>query len=128
MVLAFTAQKSLPYSLVPDLVSLASELAKDPNALSQLKISSASSASYKMEYGLSRTMKDELISSLQTQHFSLNIDEAFSSNNKKILAILVNLYDPKKEEIATHHLESIELVTVNSEKLFLAVDSFFFSS
>ena len=35
----------------------------------------------------------------------------------------MNFYDANKQEIVTHHLESIELIRVNSKTLFLAVDS-----
>jgi hypothetical protein len=125
MILGFAAEKSLSYSLVPDVVALATELAKDKQALSHLHIHCASTASYKMKHGLAKTMKDQLIKSLQREYFSLNIDEAFSENNKKILAVLVNLYDETKKEIVTHHLESVDLVTVNSETVFKAVDNLF---
>lgn len=121
MVLGFTSQHSLHFNLVPKMMDLARELAKDPAALTHLKLGDGTTASYKTNYGLSKTFRDKLVESLKVNCFSLNLDEAFTSNNKKILAILVSYFDSEIGSVVTHHLDCIELKTVKSETLFVEI-------
>ena len=51
MVTAFAAEESLPFSLVPKIVELAKELAKDTEALAHMKLGDRTTASYKTTYG-----------------------------------------------------------------------------
>ena len=51
-------------------------------------------ASQKMKYGLAKTFKEELIEDLQKNRFSMNIDEAMSDSNKKVLTIMVSYFKP----------------------------------
>lgn len=93
MVLGFIAEKSLPFSIAPDLIGLTKELARDQQALNGLSMD-RTSASIKMRLGLAETIKSDLITYMKTSPFSLNIDEATSSNFHKILCVLVSYYSP----------------------------------
>lgn len=73
-ILAFTAERSLSYSDVPDIIALSKTLAKDRQALDRLSMD-RTTASYKMTHGLGKTFQDELIDDLQNSYFSLNRDE-----------------------------------------------------
>ena len=102
--------------MAPDVIKLAKLLATDPKALSELAMD-RTSASYKAHLGLAKTMNDSLISTLQQTKFSLNIDEATSENHHKVLTILVSFFSPVEKKSVVHHLESISMITVNSESL-----------
>lgn len=115
--LGFLAEKSLPFSLAPDLVDYARAMSKDKAALGNVNISRIS-ASYKMKYGLSKTFQESLIDDLQHNKFSLNIDEATSSNLNKVLGILVSYYSPALQKVVIQHLASITVVKVTSESLY----------
>ena len=84
MVLGFTAQACLPFQHVPAIISLAKELSRDPKALQRLTMD-RTSASYKLKYGLSKTIKEDLAAELSEELFSLSIDEATSNNKKKVI-------------------------------------------
>ncbi len=115
--LGTVAQKSLPFTMAPIIINTAKELAKDKQALQQLSMD-RTSASYKMQYGLKKTLMDKTLLNIRNTSFSLNIDEATSENNKKILAILVSYYCEDDERFVVEHLQSVELTVVNSESLY----------
>ena len=69
-VLGFQAEKSLSYSIVPDIIELSKDLAKDRAALDSLTMD-RTSVSYTMTHGLGKTFQEELIKDLQTSFFSL---------------------------------------------------------
>ena len=90
-VLAFIAEKGLPFDLAGDLVSLVKNLSKDPQALNSMSLGSASAA-YKMKFGLAKTLEDNVVESLQENFFSMNIDEATNKAYSRVLGVLVYNY------------------------------------
>lgn len=124
MVLSYVAENSKHFSEVPKLISLAKALAADKPALDQLSMD-RTSASYKMTHGLSKTFQDKLINDLKTSKFSLNIDEATSSNNQKVLAVMVSYFCSDANDVVIKHLDSISVIKVDADTLFKALDSLF---
>lgn len=120
MVLAFMAEKTLPFSIAPDLVKLMKEAAKDPHS-SDLLTMGKSSASYKTRFGVADTYEEETLIEMRKNPFSLNIDESMSNNHKKILSVLVSYFSNEMEEVVVRHLISLELDIVNSSTLFKAL-------
>lgn len=120
MVLGFMAEHNLAFSLVPDLIDLAKALAADKRALDELSID-RTSASYKMKYGLGKTMNDNLVKDLRCFFFSLNIDEATSKNLHRVLSVLVSYFSPLLKQVVVHHLDSISVVHVNSDTIYNAI-------
>lgn len=124
MVLSFMSEHSLSSAKVPHLIALAKGLAHDKKALDSLAMD-RTTASYKLTHGLAKTFKDEIVTKLQNNYFSMNIDEATSSNNLKVLPVLVSFFCPDKQKVVIHHLESLSIIKVNSESLFQALSSLF---
>jgi len=116
MVLAFLAQHSLPFSLAPELISLAKALNLDAKALGQLTMD-RTSASYKLRFGLGHTVHHQLISALQREYFSLNIDESTSTNHQRVLCVLASYYSPLHKQVIVQHLESLVVIKVDSASL-----------
>ena len=65
--------------------------------------------SYKLKYGLAKTIKDSVISKFQTTCFLLNIDENTSNAENSILAILVQFYSEEQNKIVLQRLASKKL-------------------
>jgi hypothetical protein len=63
MVLGFLAEKSLPFTLAPSIVELSKSLASDSKALNALSLD-RNTASYKMRFGLGKTLSDDLANEL----------------------------------------------------------------
>ena len=78
-------------------------------------------ASYKLTFGVAKTMKDRMVSHLRTTNFSLNLDEATNNNQERILTILACFYNKDVQDVALEHLASIELLKVDAELVFAAV-------
>lgn len=86
MVLGFTAEKSLSFSVVPGIIDLAKALASDPKALDSMHMN-RTTASYKTQYGIGKTFAEQLVATLRCTPFSFNMDESTSSNFQKVLTI-----------------------------------------
>ena len=71
-----------------------------------------------MQYGLSKTIMEKTVQNMQKVPFSLNIDEASSTNHKKVLSILVNYFSDEEQKVVTEHLTSVDMLTVTSESLY----------
>lgn len=99
-------------------------MAADKRALDRLPSISANTASYKLRHGLAKTFCDLVKVELKTCHFSLNIDEAMSKTNKKVLAILTSHFSPSQNRIVVHHFAAMNIVRVSSETLFKEVTLF----
>lgn len=112
MVLAFLAEHSLPFTLSPELIHFAKALNLDQQALSQLSMD-RTSASYKLRFGLGKTIHQNLLSSLQKEYFSLNIDESTSSNDERVFCVLASFYCPLLKQVVVHHLDSMSVVRVD---------------
>ena len=117
MVLGVLAEHNLPFTMAPALIDTAKELVKDKKVLDDLTMD-RTTASYKMQYGLKKTVMEKTLHNIKSSSFSLNIDEATSSGNKKVLAILVSYYSEEDKCVIVEHLQSVELVVVNSESLY----------
>lgn len=115
--LAFTAEHSLSLKVVPDLISLSKELARDKHALDRLSVD-RTSASYKMKYGLAKTFEEELLEDLKQSYFSLNIDECTSETNHRVVTVLVSYFSLKEEKVVTKHLSSFSVTKVDSATLY----------
>ncbi|KAK7478636.1 hypothetical protein BaRGS_00030099 [Batillaria attramentaria] len=83
---AFLAEHCLPFSLAPALIDFAKKLAEDPKVLDSLSMN-RSTAVYTLTHGVARGFKEELLKSLRTTFFSLNVDEATNNADNKVLDI-----------------------------------------
>lgn len=124
LVLGFVAENSLPLSITPGLVDLAKVLAKDPKALAELSMD-RTSASYKLNYGVKKTIQDEVLEEIRSVPFSLNIDEATSKTYKRILGVLVSYWSEKLQRTVVQHLAALEVVSITAESLFKKLDELF---
>lgn len=124
MILGVIAEHSLPFTMSPVLINLSKELAKDQKALNSLAMD-RTTASYKMQYGLKKTVLDQTLENIRGCLFSLNIDEAMSNNHKKVLAILVSYFDTRRSKVVIEHLSSIEVIKVDSATLFDKLSTLF---
>lgn len=116
--LGFLAEKTLPFSLAPDLLDLVKELSKDIKALNGVKLH-RTSATYKLRFGVAKTFEENIMKDMKNQKFSLNIDESTSNNDGKIVTVLVNYL--RNDKIVTEHLQSFSVASVNSAALFESI-------
>lgn len=124
MLLAFVAEHSLSMKMVPRLISLSQELGKDRKVLDSMSMD-RTSASYKLIYGLNKTLHDETLKQLREKPFSLNMDESTSSSNKHVLAVLVNFFDEKVNQVVCEHLVALDLVKVDTQSIYKALEELF---
>ena len=124
MVLSFVAEHNLSFAMANNVIELATEMMRDPLTVKKLKLS-RTVASYKLTDGLSKGLEEELIEKLKKCFFSLNLDEATSLTHHKVLTLLVSYFSDVKKEIVVEHLTSLNLPTVNSLKVYDAVETFF---
>ncbi|KAK7484620.1 hypothetical protein BaRGS_00024146 [Batillaria attramentaria] len=89
---AFLAEHCLPFSLAPALIDFAKKLAEDPKVLDSLSMN-RSTAAYTLTHGVARGFKEELLKSLRTTFFSLNVDEATNNADNKVVNALVRFFD-----------------------------------
>lgn len=100
-------------------------MAHDKPALQEVKLGSCDTASYKMIYGVAAALEESLLEELRTARFSLNIDEATSKTNKRMLAVLVSHYSPSAGKIVVHHLGAFSLTQVTAQGIFDELCSLF---
>jgi hypothetical protein len=124
MVLGVIAENSLPLSIAPVLVELSRALAEDKVALANVQLS-RTTASYKLTHGLGYTFTERLHENLRRYPFSMNIDESTSSNNNKVLAMLVSFYNPNTRQVEVEYLGSINLLKVNAAAVRKSLVNFF---
>ena len=123
-VVSFMAENNLPFTMAPKLCSFVQKLARDRKAVDNLKMS-RTTAAYQTEFGVAKTMEEDIISDLSSSFFSLNIDEATSKTFHRVLSILVSYYSTSQQEVVLKHLASVSLIKVNSESTFQAIDDVF---
>ena len=116
-ILAFAAEKSLPYTVVPDIIALIKSLSKDRQALDEISMD-RTSASYKMTHRLGKIFQEEYVEDLQTSFFSLNIDECTSESNLRVVSVLVSYFSDKEQEVVVKHLSSFAVTKVDSQTLY----------
>ena len=63
-------------------------------------------ATYIINHGVAKTMREELNSKLIENCFFMNFYEAISNNGDKIIHVLVRLYDDEQGKIVTTYLGS----------------------
>ncbi|GFN91446.1 Zinc finger protein 862 [Plakobranchus ocellatus] len=114
------AENNISFSVAPKLVELIRECCNDPKALAGVALDRFVAA-YKLKYGVSDFFTTGIIECMKTCPFSLNIDEATSSSNKKVLAVLVSYYSPVKQQVVIEHLASVELVKTDASTIFNAI-------
>ena len=73
----------MPYTKADVILQVAKELAKDPAALAEIGMG---------KYGLAVNLRKNLCTELQSTAFALNLDEATSKTNKRVLGILVSYF------------------------------------
>ena len=117
---SFIDENSLSFTLWPKLIELAQVLNRDATALQQVQMN-RTTLSYKLKYGLAKTIKENVISALQTSYFSLNIDESTSNAGTSILAILVQFYSEQENKIVLQHLASLKLEGGNAVSIFSSI-------
>ncbi|KAH3742122.1 hypothetical protein DPMN_048857 [Dreissena polymorpha] len=110
-------------TMVPVLIDLAQKLSKDKKVLDGLSMD-RTSASYKMTYGLKRTFHTQTLQSIREQPFSLNIDQA-TSNNKKVLSVLVGYFSKTEGWVVVEHLAALELENCKTNTIFEALCDLF---
>ena len=70
-------------------------------------------------------MKDTTLAILRSQQFSLNIDESISNADNRVLAIMVNYFNPPVDKMVVEHLAAFEFVKVNTASIFAALVDLF---
>lgn len=106
------------------IVQTACELAKDPRALSCVKLE-RKTAGYKLTHGLGKTFSEDTAIALQSQPFSLNIDESTSNSDKRMLAVLASYFSVEQKKVVVEHLRSVEVFKVDTKSILAALDSLF---
>ena len=82
-------------------------------------------ASYKLTYGLGKTVKDKLKDKQRSAVFSVNLDEATSSNSLHVLTLFASYYDPGQNDVVTDHLASVDVPSVDASSLFDKIKEIF---
>ena len=80
--------------------------------------------SYKL-FGVAKTMQDQLVVKLKNVPFSLNLDEATSTNLLRVFSVLVLYYDKEKHSLVVEQLASLSVPVVDAENLFRKLQSVF---
>ncbi|GBN78845.1 hypothetical protein AVEN_147570-1 [Araneus ventricosus] len=127
LILGVIAEHNLPFSMAPVLVNVSKALAEDKKALNHLSLS-RNCASYKMKFGVAKTFLQDTLKNLQTIKFSLNLDEATSNNNMRVISVLASYFSPSVNRVVVEHLVSLNVVTVSSENIFKEISKFFESN
>lgn len=123
LVLGVLAQHSLPFSMAEVIIDVSKALSQDKKALNHLNMKRAS-ATYKMRFGVAKTFLQTTIENLRTVKFSLNVDEATSSNQLRVVSILCSYFSPIVNRVVVEHLASLSVNTVSAEKLFEEITKF----
>ena len=116
-------QHSLFLCVVDPIYQLAKEFSKDPTTLSKLHMH-RTTASYKL-FGVVKTMQDQLVVNLKNVPFSLNLDEATSTNLLRVFSVLVSYYAKEKHSLVVEQLASLSVPVVDAENLFQELQSVF---
>lgn len=116
---AFIAETTMPYSLVPKLVSYVKRMAKDLPALRGVNMSRVN-CMYTTTHGVAKSMKNDLTNILKDEALSLNIDEATNNAGDKVLNVLARYWDGN--QIVTNHLGSRIVNLATAENIVQAVE------
>ena len=113
---SFLVEHTLPFTMAPNLIEFAQFMAKDAKVLASIKMS-RHTASYKLREGLAPVVSEKIVESLRSSYFSMNVDECFSNNHKKVFSILVSYYSEERREVIVQHYRSKSFDTVNAQNL-----------
>jgi len=119
---AFISEHCLPFTLADDLIKFAQRLSQDKVALDKTTMSK-SSATYINTHGMAKSMKEDLKVKLKEKMFSLNVDEATSSNNDKILNVIIQYFDENDGQVALAHLGSRKQNLATAANLLDSIES-----
>lgn len=117
MVLAFAAEHSLLFALVPKVIELTKALAKAQKALESLTMN-RTTASYLTRYEVGKTFEHYVTEMMKCTKFSLNMDESTSNNFHRVLTILVCFYCPVMRQVKVCHFRSLSCIKVDSGTLY----------
>lgn len=120
LISSFIAENSLPFSLAPKLIQLCQTLSRDQTALDSLSMN-RTTVCYKLKYGLSKTIKEKVVKTLQHSCFSLTVDESTSNAEDSILEILVQYFCEEQNQIVVQHLASVKLEACNALSVYTAI-------
>ena len=82
-------------------------------------------AQYKSQFGVAKTLEENMLSEIRSTYFSLNLDEATSSNHHRVLStVLVSYFNQGKKEVVCEHLASINVPAVTTENIFNTLINF----
>ena len=110
--------------MAPKLIDLCQAASYDTKALHAISIS-RQVASYKMTYGVAKTLHDRMIKAMKREFFSLNIDESKANNESKFLTFLASYYCESQKRIVIVHLASVCLSRLDSKALYFEVVNVF---
>lgn len=106
MVLGIMVEENWSFSTLEAVLRLAEALAEDRKTQSQIQLS-RTTASYKLTHGFAVEILQKTVRKLKENKFSLNVDEATSLTNKKVLSILSSI--ATVEGVDVDHLASDEV-------------------
>ena len=115
MIISFVCEKRLPLFLAGDVATLAWELVRDTKTLAKVKLK-RTAAQYKLQFGVAKTLEDSMLSEIRSTYYSLNLDEAISSNHHRVLTVSVSYFNQGKKEVCKH-LASINVPAVTIENI-----------
>ncbi|XP_061574017.1 zinc finger protein 62 homolog [Cololabis saira] len=78
-----------------------------------------------MRFGLQKTFTEKTVEAIQSSPFSLNLDEATTASNKKVVTFLVSYFSQEQQEVVVEHLDTVELKRTTSQSLFDALGDVF---
>ena len=115
-VVSYIAENNLPFSMAPKLLEFAKFMSKDAKVLAKISMS-RETAAYKLKHGLAPIIKEKIVESMKSSHFSMNVDECFSNNNLKVFSIIVSYFNDESCESLVQHYRSKSFNVVNAVNL-----------
>ena len=115
-IISFVCEKRLSLSLTGDIVTISRELARDTKTLLKVK-RKRTAAQYKLQFGVAKALERSMLSEITSTYFSLNLDEATSSNHHRVLTIVVPRFNQGKKEVVCEHLALINVPAVTTENI-----------
>ena len=94
-------------------MTLSRELARDTKTLLKVK---RTATQYKLQFGVVKTLKESMLSEIRSTCFSLNLDEATSSNHHRVFTVLVSYFNQGNKEVC-EHLVLINVPVVTTENM-----------
>ena len=115
-IISFVCEKRLSLSLTRDIVTISRELARDTKIILKVRLK-RTAAQYKLQFGVAKTLERSMLSEITSTYFSLNLDEATSSNHHRVLTVLVPYFNQGKKEVVCEYLALINVPAVTTENI-----------